>query len=93
MKYKQFKVVKAKGFILWCMKKLGWYGWTSIWNNIYIRAEHINNEKLIAHEQVHAMQIQRDGYLWQPIKYAYYSIRYGYKDNPYEVEARELSGH
>lgn len=89
--YKQFEVVAASGLGLWLMQKLGWYGWTSIWHTIYVRPEQINNQRLIKHEQAHAMQIQRDGYLWQPIKYTWYLIRYGYEDNPYEIEARKLS--
>ncbi|EGI72911.1 hypothetical protein PH505_bb00590 [Pseudoalteromonas distincta] len=86
--YKKFKVKAATGIILWAMIQLKWFGWTSNWGVIYLRPEQIDNERLIAHEQVHAMQIQRDGYVWQPIKYAYYCFKYGYENNPYEVEAR-----
>lgn len=91
MKYKDFEVEAASGFILWLLVKLGFHGWTSNWGVIYVQPEHIDDQYLIAHEQAHAMQIQRDGYLWQPIKYTYYLIRYGYQNNPYEVEAREIS--
>lgn len=42
------------------------------------------------HEWVHIDQVRRDGILLMPLKYLYYLIRYGYKDNPYEVEARKL---
>lgn len=88
MKYKQFKVVEAKGFLLWLLKKFKFIGWTSAWGVIYLHPNHMNNQRLIRHEQVHAMQIQRDGVVWQPIKYMYYLIKYGYRDSPYEVEAR-----
>ena len=91
MSYKKFKLKEAKGLMLWLLKKLKWYGWTSNWGVIYLHPEHLNNQLLIKHEQAHAMQIQRDGYLWQPIKYTYYLMRYGYKNNPYEIEARKLS--
>ena len=91
MQFKKFKVKEAKGLILWLMNLVGFYGWTSNWGVIYVVPEHLRNETLIKHEQAHAMQIQRDGYLWQPIKYTCYLIRYGYEDNPYEVEARKLS--
>ncbi len=90
MKYRDFKVKEATGIFLWFLEKMGWWGWTSIWNTIYIHPSHINNKNLLKHEQAHAMQIQRDGYLWQPIKYTYYWIRYGYYLNPYEVEARKI---
>lgn len=91
MQFKKFKVKEAKGLILWLMNRVGFYGWTSNWGVIYVVLGHLRNETLIKHEQVHAMQIQRDGYLWQPIKYAYYLMSYGYRNNPYEVEARKLS--
>lgn len=86
--YKRFKVVAASGISLWFLNCLGFSGWTSIWGRIYVLPSHINNTRLIRHEQAHAKQIQRDGYLWQPIKYTYYLVRYGYKNNPYEIEAR-----
>ena len=41
------------------------------------------------HELEHAYQILRDGLFLFYLKYFYYSVRYGYKDNPYEIEARE----
>lgn len=89
--FKRFKVVPATGFILWVLNKFGWTGWTSVWGRIYIRPDQLQNTVLINHEQVHARQIQEDGWYWQPIKYLYWTIKYGYKDNPYEVEARKLS--
>lgn len=86
--YKKFKVVKAKGLALWLLNKLSFVGWTSMWGVIYLHPNHMNNQRLIRHEQVHAIQIQRDGRLIQPIKYTYYLLKYGYKSNPYEIEAR-----
>jgi hypothetical protein len=89
----KFKVKPASFIILWLMNLVGWKGWTSIWHTIYIHPDYLNNIELIRHEQVHAKQIQRDGYLWQPIKYTYYLIRYGYNNNPYEIEARKAEVH
>lgn len=88
MKYKKFEVVEASGLLLYFMVKMKFYGWTSAWGKIYVRPGHLGNQSLINHEQVHAMQIQRDGTFWQPIKYTYYLLRYGYQNNPYEIEAR-----
>lgn len=42
-----------------------------------------------AHELVHVEQIERDGVLKFYPKYLWYQLRYGYKRNPYEVEARK----
>lgn len=88
--FKKFKVKKANAFMCWLFSLLGMVGWTSAWGVIYIRPDQLTNQRLIAHEQAHAMQLQRDGRVWQPIKYAYYLLRYGYKNNPYEVEARAV---
>ena len=90
--FKEYEVVEAKGLVLKGLNFFGFAGWTSNWGKIYIRPDQINNVRLINHEQVHAMQIQRDGVLWQPIKYGFYLLKYGYRNNPYEVEARKLSG-
>lgn len=48
-----------------------------------------NDKKLLAHELVHVMQVQRDGWLHFYLKYLYYHAKYGYKNNPYEIEARD----
>lgn len=40
------------------------------------------------HELEHAYQIMRDGPILFYLKYFYFSLRYGYDNNPYEVEAR-----
>ena len=47
--------------------------------------------KWIAHENHHKVQWKRDGIKFL-FKYIYYSIRYGYWNNPYEVEARKVAG-
>ncbi len=39
------------------------------------------------HELQHAYQIMRDGAFMFYLKYFFYSLRYGYRDNPYEVDA------
>ena len=52
------------------------------------------DKKLIAHEMVHIKQQLRGWLIGFYIKYIYYQIRYGYENNPYEIEARnnELKG-
>lgn len=42
---------------------------------------------LLRHELEHAYQQMREGVILFYCKYFYYSIRYGYKKNPYEIEA------
>jgi len=43
--------------------------------------------RLLAHELAHVRQWRED--LLFPVRYTLATLRYGYVDNPYEVEARE----
>ena len=40
------------------------------------------------HEACHIEQVKKEGRLKFIIKYLFYNIKYGYQNNPYEVEAR-----
>ncbi len=44
---------------------------------------------LFRHELEHVYQQIRDGRVRFYLKYIYYSLRYGYQNNPYELEAYE----
>ena len=46
------------------------------------------SDVLFRHEMEHMYQVCRDGWLKFYVKYLWYSMRYGYLNNPYEVEAR-----
>jgi hypothetical protein len=76
------------------MKKItmgkGFLGGIVLWSHICFadKAEDIP-EWLFRHELEHVYQQIRDGRFRFYLKYFYYQIRYGYKKNPYEVEARE----
>lgn len=82
------QIKPAKGLILLFMRLCGFDGWTSLWNTIYLREEHMNDERLIRHERCHINQIEREGRLRFAIKYMFYLVTKGYYDNPYEIEAR-----
>lgn len=45
------------------------------------------NKRVIYHEMVHIKQQKREPVVFY-FKYLYYLHKYGYKSNPYEVEAR-----
>lgn len=77
------------GFVL---RSSGYAGITTPWKRIYVLPEELSNYGLIHHEQVHAMQAQRDGawYFWPKICWDFFY--YGYEKSPYEIEARQLSG-
>jgi len=60
-----------------------------IWPRIMFGAPHHEVPKwLFRHELEHAYQILREGAFLFYLKYFYYSLRYGYRNNPFEVEAR-----
>jgi hypothetical protein len=80
----------ATGLIKRYMLFMGYLGWTSFWNTIYyIDQASLKNEELKRHELKHIEQMKRDGKLKFTNKYLWYSLRFGYKNNPYEVEARK----
>lgn len=47
------------------------------------------NERLLRHEKVHIDQQIRGWIIGFYIKYFYYNWKYGYDNNPYEIEARK----
>ena len=60
----------------------GWYNWDeTIWINLASCKRMITVQKTLLHEWTHAQQTFR----W----YNHYNVKYGYKNNPYELEARE----
>lgn len=49
----------------------------------------LQNEKWVKHELCHIQQFKRYGYINFIVKYLWQSIRNGYQNNKYEIEARE----
>ena len=45
-------------------------------------------QSLFRHELEHVYQVERDGWLKFYLRYLYWNVKYGYEENPYEVEAR-----
>lgn len=61
-----------------------------IGRTIYFRDEpSFVDRRLFKHELIHQQQMQKDGLFLFYLKYFYYSLRFGYHDNPYELEAYE----
>lgn len=72
------------------MKVLGYKGLTSFWGTIYFMTEDdFKNVRLVKHEMKHVEQMEKEGIFKFLVKYNYYWFKYGYKNNPYEIEARE----
>ena len=78
----------ATGLILLFLKLSGAWALTMPWKIVYCLPEQQNNAALWAHEKVHLEQIKRDGAVLWTLKVFWYLLRYGYKDSPYEIEAR-----
>ncbi len=84
----------ASGLGLWLMKRTGTFGFTSLWGTIYyLDSNLIHNKRLRAHEMTHIEQMERDGKFVFSVKYLWNNLRYGYENNPYEIEARARSAH
>lgn len=60
-------------------------------NHVFVSSRGYDDQRLLAHEQVHIDQYNREGFIRYIIKYIWFCIRYGYTNNLFEVEARELS--
>ena len=80
-----------------CVKSLGDISKTvrrdaiAIWPFIFIVKEDNRTadelRTLIEHEKIHHRQQLRGWLIGFYVKYFYYHLRYGYKNNPYEIEA------
>lgn len=77
-------------FIIKVPRLHGDYKGLAIWPFIFMVDP--TNEKLLRHEMVHIEQQKRGWLIGFYIKYFYYQWKYGYYNNPYEVEARNISG-
>lgn len=83
-------VRKATGFVRWYLNKVGFWAITlPLWMpTIYILEEHWYDYDLLDHEMVHVRQIQRMGRFKFLVTYLWYQLKYGYQNNPLEIEAR-----
>lgn len=77
-------------WVKWLFKKDRWaitLGQTSY----FTVAESEVGEQWHVHEDAHKMQWRTEGRIKFLCKYLFYQLKYGYENNPYEVEARCLS--
>lgn len=78
----------ATGLILWYMNLCGFKGVTMFWKQVYVVDGFQDCDWLLRHERTHIMQMERDGWGRFHLTYFWYLLRYGYWNNPYEIEAR-----
>lgn len=79
----------ARGPLRWYLRATGFTGITLPPLGMFLLRERFNDEQLRRHEEVHWEQAQRLGVVRFYALYLWYSVRYGYRNNPLEVEARE----
>jgi hypothetical protein len=74
----------------WCfvLNRFGFAAITTPWRAIYMLPQYFDHARLRRHELAHIAQIDRDGawYFWPKICFDY--VWHGYKNSPYELEAR-----
>ena len=80
------RVKAARHVILFWMNRTGFTGITLPWA-VYIHPNHLRNLRLLRHEQAHVDQFAREGWVFY-VKYLWYNLRFGYRNNPYEIESR-----
>lgn len=73
----------------WFLRTFGFVGITLYPLGIYVLPELIADKRLRKHEMAHWQQAQRMGAVRFYLTYLWYSVRYGYRNNPLEIEARE----
>lgn len=84
-------IKEAKHLVKLFLVSTGYAGITLPPFGIYILKERINETTLRNHELVHWEQYKKLGTIGFYAKYLYYNLKYGYWNNPMEVEARQKS--
>lgn len=57
------------------------------WRVVHVLPEKTRSYVLREHERVHYEQMEREGTIWWHLKYLVFLLKFGYRNNPYEVEA------
>ena len=83
---------KSWHFMALYLRALRGAGVATPWGCIYIIDKWMHDRRLRRHELVHIAQMRREGAWKMAAKWYYYTFKYGYRDNPYEVEARRIGG-
>jgi hypothetical protein len=80
-----FRITRCAGS--WALRRMGLAAVTMPWGVVYVLPEWMAHMGLIRHEMVHIEQIERDGAWKFTVRYLWWLLCYGYRHNPYEVEA------
>jgi hypothetical protein len=83
----------AKHLVQWFLRTFKYGGITLPPFGIYILAERINEDRLRKHELAHWTQYQRMGFVKFYVIYLWNNARYGYRNNPMEIEAHRAENY
>jgi len=79
-------------FIVWWMSYFDFRALTTPWDVVYYASlDVMNMDSVVKHEQCHVEQMRREGKMTFLFRYCLAWYRYGYVNNPYEIEARDAS--
>ena len=73
------------------MTRIGVIGLALPWGEVKLLKPWFRVRWLRKHEMVHLRQIQRDGPVCFTVRYFWWLARYGYRKNPYEIEAYAIA--
>ena len=82
------KIKQARGPVRWFLSAFGYRGITLPPFGIYILPGHTTYPPLIRHEQVHWQQYEQRGAIRFYVGYLLLLVRHGYRNHPWEIEAR-----
>ena len=85
--------VVYKGFWAAFLAYFGFVGFT-FWNGTIILRSGLDEARAAQvekHERQHIEQMKRDGRFAFTLKYLFFQFKYGYRNNPYEIDARKAA--
>jgi hypothetical protein len=85
----RIKIQHASGIIKWFLRLAGYQGFPTLWRVVHIMPGYLSDNELIEHELAQCRQMEHDGRIVFLVKYSWWFLRYGYEQNPYEVQARK----
>lgn len=85
---RRHRIVIAGRFWTFALAVMGFSAVTTPWRTIYIHPYAVGDRRLIRHERAHIRQMDRDGWWRFWLQYYWWLLKYGYWNNPYEIEAR-----
>lgn len=81
-------IYPARGLLRWILERTRWAGVAVPPFGAWIEPAHLDNAALVRHELRHLEQAREMGVLRWYVTYLWYTLRYGYRNNPLEADAR-----